>query len=162
MLLVTGCDVAANKVVIYEQGHRVSACQSSCHHLSLLHVQVQHKTRVLQMSLHHLCGSLIVSWSGSLSRVVSGYFSPLVSFSSRFPVNILSYVLYFSLFSGCCLLSSLTSPHIFSFLSLHCSDSVAIWYFIVLFLLCFLKDVTWTDVSASINIQMSMKNISWT
>jgi len=37
----------------------------------------------------------------------------LISLSSPFPANILSYVLYFSLFSGCCLLlSSLTSPYI--------------------------------------------------
>jgi len=43
MLLVTGCDGAANKVVGYDQGHRVLACLSSCRHLSRLRIQVHHK-----------------------------------------------------------------------------------------------------------------------
>jgi hypothetical protein len=115
---VTGRDGAANKAVGYEEGHRVSARLSSCARLLRLHIQVQNKSCVLQMSLHHLSGSLIVLWSGSHSRViVSGYFSPLLSLSSHFPVNILSYMLYSSLFSGCCLLSCLTSPYILSSLS---------------------------------------------
>jgi hypothetical protein len=128
MVLVTGCDGAATKVVGYEQGHCVSARLLSSHHLSLLRIQGQHKNFVPQMSLHHLCGSLIILRSGSHNRViVSGYFSPPVSLSCTFPANILAYVLYFSLFSGCLLpfiiLSYQSLSFKFSFISLHSSDS---------------------------------------
>jgi hypothetical protein len=128
MLLVTGCNGVANKVAGYKQGRCVSACLLSCRRLSRLHFQLQHKTGVLQTSLHHLLQQPdhIVVWFTRSSLLRTLFSSCFIEFLFSCEHSFLCAVLLPFFWLLPFILSYLSLYFKFSHFSLHCCDSGAI------------------------------------